>query len=179
MMQEIFQSLTSPLFLEGELIRLQKIEEEDWVQYIIDSFKRTGKFISKILASKIVQKVKNHSWYVQQFSHIIWILTSNNVSDIIYNEAFNELIITNLPIFKRECEALTASQINLLIAIANNEKSLTAGAVMIKYELGTPQNVSKNKALLQKRDLIEKNRDVYVLLDPVFEQWFIREYLHD
>jgi len=178
MLQEIFQSpTTTPFSIEGDLMRLQKIEEEDWVQYVVDSFKRTGKFISKMLANQLVQRVKNHSWYVQQYSHFTWILTSNNVSENILNEAFNELIIANLPLFKRECEALTASQINLLIAIVSKEKSLTAGAVMIKYGLGTPQNVSKNKVLLQKRDLIEKNRDSFYFLDPVFEQWFIGEYL--
>ena len=177
--QETLNSPSNPLFLESEFIKLKKIEEEEWVQYVVESFKRTGKFISKILATQLVKKAKSHFWYVQQFSHITWIITLNNVSETILDEAFKELITTNLPIFKRECEALTPSQINLLIAIVSNEKSLTAAAVMVNYGLGTPQNVTKNKALLQSRDLIEKSDDGYHFLDPVFEQWFIREFLHD
>jgi hypothetical protein len=48
---------------------------------------------------------------------------------------------------------------------------------MNKYGLGTPQNVSKNKLTLQKRDLIDKTPPGFVFLDPVFERWFIAEYI--
>ncbi len=177
-MGEIFNTPQNPFYQFGETILLPKVDENEWIQYIIDLYKRTGKSISKLVATELVQKVKCHTWYVPQYAHFAWILTSNNTTDNILYEAFTQLVNTNLPLYKRECEAMTSSQLSLLIAIANNEKAFTSTAVMQTYGLGTPQNVSKNKELLQRRDLVEKTTEGFVFLDPVFELWFTAEYLH-
>lgn len=97
----------------------------------------------------------------------------------IYNKknlTIEQVIDSNMPLYLRECESLSASQINLLSAIANGEKNLTSVAVINKYSLGTPQNVSKNKQALQRKDLIDRTKNGFVFLDPVFEQWFVKEY---
>lgn len=176
-MGEIFNEPENPFYNFGQILWLPKISENDWVQYIIDSFKRTGKSISKIMAILLVQKVNSHASYVIQYAHFTWILTSNNTSENILTEAFNQLINTHSSLFKRECEAMTATQLNLLVAIANDEKAFTSSAVMHKYGLGTPQNVSKNKVLLQRRDLVDLTNQGFLFLDPVFQYWFMTEYL--
>ena len=176
-MGEIFNSPENPFYHFGQIVLLPKIGENDWIQYIIDSFKRTGKSISKIMAIQLVQKVNCHASYVIQYAHFTWILTSNNTSESILLEAFNQVLNTHTSLFKRECEAMTSTQLNLLVAIANNEKAFTSSAVMQKYALGTPQNVSKNKVLLQRRDLVDLTKQGFVFLDPVFEYWFKAEYL--
>ena len=129
------------------------------------------------MAIQLVQKVNCHASYVIQYAHFTWILTSNNTSESILLEAFNQVLNTHTSLFKRECEAMTSTQLNLLVAIANNEKAFTSSAVMQKYALGTPQNVSKNKVLLQRRDLVDLTKQGFVFLDPVFEYWFKAEYL--
>lgn len=176
-MGEIFNSPENPFYQFGQIVLLPKIGEIDWVQYIIDSFKRTGKSISKIMAILLVQKVNCHASYVIQYAHFTWILTSNNTTESILLEAFNQVLNTHSSLFKRECEAMTTTQLNLLVAIANNEKAFTSSAIMQKYGLGTPQNVSKNKVLLQRRDLVDLTKQGFVFLDPVFEYWFTAEYL--
>ncbi len=177
-MGEIFNTPQNPFYHFGEIILLPKIEENEWVQYILDLYKRTGKSISKLVATELIQKVRCHTWYVLQYAHFTWILTSNNTTNNILNEGFNQIINANLPLYKRECESMTASQLGLLIAIANNEKAFTSTAVMQTYGLGTPQNVSKNKELLQRRELVEKTAKGFTFLDPVYEFWFTAEYLH-
>jgi hypothetical protein len=42
--------------------------------------------------------------------------------------------------------------------------------------MGTPQNISKNKKILQNRDIIEKSKDGFTFLDPVFKRWFVKAY---
>jgi hypothetical protein len=82
----------------------------------------------------------------------------------------------NLPLYQNECDTLTASQLNLLIAVSKNEQNLTAVETLNKYNMGTPQNVSKNKKMLQNRELIEKTEEGFTFLDPVFKRWFVRTY---
>jgi len=49
------------------------------------------------------------------------------------------------------CDALSNTQLNLVFAILDGEKKLTASHTMQKYKLGTPRNVSKNKMILEER----------------------------
>lgn len=41
--------------------------------------------------------------------------------------------------------------------------------VVRKYELGSAQTITRNKRMLTERDFIEKEGELYVLSDPVFE----------
>jgi len=177
MMADIFNSPSKPFYRFGQIMYLKKIAENEWVTFIVNAFKTTGKSISKALAVTLVQMVESYSWYVQQLAYFTWNLTEKEADTEILEEAIEQVIDANLPLFQNECDALTASQLNLLIAIANNEQSLTAVETMKKYDMGTPQNVSKNKKMLQNRDVIEKTKEGFEFLDPVFKKWFIRTYV--
>ena len=97
---------------------LRKIDETEWIKFIMNSFQRTGKEISTEDAGLIVEKVKSHSWYVQQLSHFVWSATRKAVTVEIVDKAFSQIVNTNLPLYVAECEALSITQLNLLIAIA-------------------------------------------------------------
>ncbi|MDR0748923.1 MAG: ATP-binding protein [Tannerellaceae bacterium] len=177
MMMEIFNSSSKPFYRFGQIMFLSKIAENEWVDFIVNAFGRTGKSISSELAKTLVSKVDLHSWYVQQLSHFVWNLTENEVTEDILMQATEQVIDANLPLYQRECEALSATQINLLAAVASGEQMLASAEVTAKYRLGTSQNVSKNKKTLQNADLLEKTKNGFNFLDPVFKQWFVSEYV--
>ena len=177
MMVEIFNSSAKPFYRFGQLMFLQKIDKMEWVKFIVNAFLRTGKEITIENGREIVEKVKSHSWYVQQLSHFVWCSTKKEVTSEIVDKAFQQIVDTNLPLYVAECEALSVTQLNLLIAIAKGENVLTGAAVMSKYKLGTPQNVSKNKLVLQQKDILDKIPEGFYFLDPVFEYWFRGKYV--
>jgi hypothetical protein len=113
---------------------------------------------------------------VQQLAHFVWSLTETTATEAELKAAIEQIIETNLPLYQSECENLSASQLNLLMAIINGEQMLTSAEVMNKYKLGTPRNASKNKNVLQQLDIIDKTLDNFELLDPVFERWLRRQY---
>jgi len=176
MMMDIFNSSSKPFYRFGQIMFLTKIAENEWVNYIVKAFETTGKSISKKLAQELVKMVDSHSWYVQQLAFFVWNLTEYEVNTEILQQAVEQVIDTNLPLYQGECDTLTASQLNLLIAVANNEQNLTAVETLNKYNMGTPQNVSKNKKVLQNRDIIEKAKSGFTFLDPVFYRWFVKMY---
>ena len=94
------------------------------------------------------------------------------------NVSLQELINANSPLFQRDVESLSKTQLNLLKAIAMRETKLTSVAVMKKYRLGTPRNVSKNKTNLQTNDIINQVNGLYEFLDPVFELWFLKQFFN-
>lgn len=176
MMSDIFNNSAKPFYRFGDIILLQKISTDNWIKFITKGFKSTDKSISKREAKLIPTLMKNHSWYVQQLSHYIWQKTKTKVNEEIIIKALDELIYANSPLYQKEIETISSTQVNLLKAVANGETKLTSANVMRKYRLGTPRNVSKNKTILINNDVIHKTESAYEFLDPAFELWFMKQY---
>lgn len=68
-------------------------------------------------------------------------------------------------------EALSNTQLNLVYAIMDGQTKYTAAATMLKYNLGTPRNVSKNKTVLEEKNIVEIHGESIIFNDPVFEYW--------
>lgn len=178
MMTDIFNNPSKPFYRFGDIMFLQKISGEDWVKFITRGFKNTGKAISKKNAAYIPEAMKNHSWYTQQLAHYTWQKTENKVDMNTVRSAIAELLATNLPFYQKVTDALSATQINLLKAVAMNEQHFTSAKTMQKYKLGTPRNVSKNKTTLYNNDLIDDVDGALAFLDPAFEMWFKKQFLN-
>lgn len=172
MMTEIFNNPSKPFYRFGDIMLLGRIETRKWVSFIMQKFKSTGKNISESTANVIPAVMKNHSWYVQQLSHYVWNLTQKRATMEEVNAALEELINANSPLYQREVEILSSTQLNLLKAVASGETRLTAASTMQKYMLGTPRNVSKNKRILINNDVIQDGDENYEFVDPAFELWF-------
>ena len=42
--------------------------------------------------------------------------------------------------------------------------------------LGNPNTIVKNRKTLQNKDIIEKQNDAFVFVDPIYRLWFKEEY---
>jgi len=177
MMTEIFNNASKPFYRFGDMMLLQKIDTEHWVKFIQKNFKKSGKKIAKKLALKIPTLMRNHPWYVQQYSHYIWLKTDVEVGMSHLESALMEIIYANIPFFQKEVENISATQLSLLKAVASGENQLTSTRAMQNFRLGTPRNVIKNKTILINNDIIDFDGKDYEFLDPVFELWFLRQYL--
>lgn len=178
MMNDIFNNPSKPFYRFGDMMFLQKIESKKWVSFISKSFASTGKLIHENEALLITTLMKNHSWYVQQLAHYTWNLTQKKVTKTEIESALHEVINANSPLYQKEIESMSVTQLNLLKAVARGEKQFTGTSVMHTYQLGTPNNVSKNKVYLISSDIIYENSGTYEFVDPAFELWFKKQYFH-
>ncbi|WP_276500427.1 AAA family ATPase [Terrimonas pollutisoli] len=178
MMTDIFNNPSKPFYRFGDIMLLQKIEMKKWVTFICESFAVSGKQIDKTEASKIPLLMKNHSWYVQQMAHYTWNLTQKKAGASEIETALKELINANSPLYQKEIETISTTQLNLLKAVAKNETRFTSAAVMQTHQLGTPRNVSKNKILLINNDLIHEVNGQFEFVDPAFELWFKKQFFN-
>jgi hypothetical protein len=176
MMADIFNNPSKPFYRFGDIMMLQKIERSKWQEFIVQGFKNNGKEISAELALKIPQLMKDHSWYVQQLAHYTWNQTAKKAGEKELENALRELIQANSPLYQKEVESISGTQLNLLKAVAKGETRFTSTSVMNDYQLGTPRNVSKNKDILVNYDLIYDNNGQFEFLDPAFEIWFRKTY---
>jgi hypothetical protein len=178
MMTEIFNNSSKPFYRFGDIMMLPRINRLKWIDFICKSFKENGKQIKESDAIVIPQLMKDHSWYVQQLAHYTWNLTEKTATKTEINTALMELINANSPLYQKEIESISNTQLNLLKAVLKGEKQFTSTAVMRNYQLGTPRNVSKNKTILINSDLIQEIDGVYEFVDPAFELWFRKQYFN-
>lgn len=176
MMTEIFNNPGKPFYRFGDIMLLPRIEQKKWISFITKSFTATRKHISEKDAALIPELMKNHSWYVQQLAHYTWNLASPKATQKEIEQALEELIQTNSPLYQKEVESISATQLNFLKAVAKGVLQFTSASVMQEYQLGTPRNVSKNKAILINHDIIHEENGRMEFLDPAFELWFRKHY---
>mgnify|MGYP000160053589 FL=1 len=176
LMNELFERKSLPLYKFGDAIYLQKISTDDWVSYIRSRFGATGKSISTELAEEICHMVDNHSSYVQQLAWLVWTRTGNEATRKNLEDAFQDIIDQNTPLFEKQTESLTSYQMNFLRAIIDGVHSeFTTQEVLRKYQLGSSANVSIIKRALVKKELIEIEKRKTVIPDPVMKVWLQRE----
>lgn len=176
LMNELFEKKSFPFYKFGDVIYLSKIGTTDWVDYICGRFKATGKQISKDLAERICQTVDNHSSYVQQLAWLVWVHTDKLATMQDFEEAYQDIINQNTPLFEKQTESLTTYQMNFLRAIIDGVHSeFTTQETLNKYKLGSSANVAIVKKALVKKELVEIEKRQVVIPDPLMRVWLKKE----
>lgn len=176
MLMDIFTNSNKPFYRFGQTLYLNKIESRYWIEYIVNTFRETGKEISEEYAARICSIMENHSWYVQQFSFFVWAATDTVVTEEIMQRQLQSVLDTNMPVFEAETERLAASQVAMLRAVADGEQRLNSADVVSKYHLGGPQSITRNKSVLIRMDILEKQDGKLVFVDPLYKLWFMRNF---
>lgn len=177
LMNELFERRSLPFYKFGDALYLQKIDTEDWVKYICERFEVTNKSISPSLAEKIAKRVDNHSSYVQQLAWLVWVHTDKIATEENFEEAWQDLLDQNTPLFEKQTENLTMYQLNFLKAIIDGvSKEFTTKNVLEKYNLGTSSSVAVVKRALIKKELIDIEKKEIVISDIVLKEWLKREF---
>ena len=173
---DIFNNSNSPFYRFGQLLFLNKIPKEKWMPFIVETFEKSGKQISDEYASRICDTTECHSWYLQQCCYFVWNATAVEVAEESFNYGLRQMINTNSPMFQSDTEMLAASQVEMLRAIRDGVLQLSSAEARAKYHLGNPNTISKNKKILQNKDIVEMQDGKLVFLDPIYRLWFSKEY---
>lgn len=176
LMENMFNGQSMPFYKFGDLMFLKKIPTIEWVPFICDKFKKTGKTITEQQARKICEVTENLSSYVQQLSWVVWYKSGKTVTNSDINGAIDDLLEQNKVFFQREVEQLTELQLNLLRAIANGVSSgFSRKEVIKKYRLESSANIQAVKKSLLKRDLIDIDGETIAFNDSLFKLWLKRQ----
>ena len=176
LMTLLFQSKRMPFYQFGEMMYLDRIPIEDWVQFIIGRFGKYGRQISPSLAEKICTTVDGYSSYVQQLAWNLLAETTDTASERDFDNAVDALLAQCSGLFVEQTIGLTAFQLNFIRALcAGIHTDFGSKKVTDLYPLGSKSNISRIKTALMERELIEERMDGVFLTDAVFEKWFNRE----
>ena len=175
MMEQMFQNQSYPFYRFGDFFYLNKIGEEDWVEYICQRFEATGKHISENLAREICLVTDRYSSYVQQLAWFVWLRTADATSatskDVQYG--IDRLLDACEPLFIQQTEDLSAYQMNFLHALVNGvHTGFTQSAILANYRLGTAANITRLKKALIEKNLVMTTAPKYLeMSDPILALW--------
>ena len=176
LLMNIFSNSDMPFYKFGDILFLQKISKEDWVKFIAERFRDTGKNISGELSGQIADAMQNHPYYTQQYSQQTWLRTEKNCTEAILQEALESMMFQMSLLFTNILDELTARQTAFLKAIVFGEVNFSSKEILKKYDLGTSANIKNLKKILLEKDIIDiLPQKKIVLQDPVFELWLRQE----
>jgi len=177
LMSELFERKSLPFYKFGDVMYLQKIGTQDWIDYICGRFAITGKSIARQGAERICRIADNHSSYVQQLAWLVWVHTDKTATNSEIDVACQDILDQNTPLFEKQTESLTSYQMNFLHAIVDGVSGeFTRQEILRKYQLGTSANVSAIKKALIKKELIETERRGVFISDPIMRMWLTKEF---
>lgn len=178
MLIDIFGNYEMPFYKFGDIMFLDKIPVEQWIPFIINRFKDSGKSISANSAKLIADKVDCHPYYVQQLSQQAWLRTSDECSEAIIDETFISMIGQMNLVFSNLIDSLRPKQLSFLRAIAEGVRNFTSKDTLRKYDLGTSANVKNLRKAVIDRDIIDiLPNDKIEIQDPLFKWWFLNDYI--
>jgi hypothetical protein len=180
LMENIFNEKSKPFYKFGDMIFLKKIPTEEWIPFICDKFRETGKTISEQQAARICELTENLSSYVQHLAWLVWYKAGKVVSNEDIDAAIDDLLEQNKIFFQREVEQLTEFQLNFLRALANGVSTgFSHKEVIRKYRLESSANVQSVKKSLLKKDLIDIDGQTATFDDALFKLWIQRQTFYE
>lgn len=176
MLLDIFSNASMPFYKFGDILFLQKIDNAVWGKFIKKRFEDTGKKISLENAEYIARLVANHSYYVQQLAQQAWLRTEDHCTEGIIDSSLHGIKNQLSLLFVGQIGELSTTQINFLKAVLHGETSFSSQEVLKNYRLGTSSNVTKIKAALSSKEIIDIQGTKVEILDPLFALWLREDY---
>ncbi len=179
LMTNLFHNKRMPFYQFGETNELPAIRTEDWVPFIRRKFDGCGLVISDEYASRICEFVDNHSSYVQQLAWNVMVETDHEVDEDSFMGGCTALLAQCNSYFLEQIKGLSSYQMNFIRHLCNGvSKDFGSKKAQETYALGSKSNISRIKAALIEKELIEELPDGTVRLsDSVFRRWFTKEWM--
>ena len=162
-----------------EQVPFAPIEEKAFIDFIIKSFSKAGRVISKDLAELLFKKTEGHPFYTQHFAHICFTNTKGYMNEAMFAQAYEELLHIHHQNFCRLTNELTDPQLALLRAVTHGVERFCTAEILEKYQLHSSANVNRVRTALEKKEILSFYRGKPSFIDPLFKRWFIEKYLQE
>jgi hypothetical protein len=178
LIQRMFLDRSRPLYRSAGHYPLGPIATKHWLPFIEKKFNEGGRSISREVIEEVCRLSEGHPFYTQHICHALWELseTKRPVTVDLTTEAVNILIDRESYAYTAMWESLTINQKRLLKGLASEASGAKpfSGAFVQKYGLTSPSNSQRSADALLNRDLIDRDRESFTIVDRFFRIWILR-----
>ena len=178
LLTELFANPSRPFYRSTQFIKIGKLHEHIYQEFIIRNFKKHSREISKETVTEILEWTDIHTYYVQLICNRVFLSGGKKISSATWKEEASKILKEQEFVFYNYREMLTKPQWELLKAIASERKVFqpTAYDFISTHRLGNPATVLRSLKSLQKMELIYKEstpegNSYYGIYDILFARW--------
>ncbi|MCD6544534.1 MAG: ATP-binding protein [Flavobacteriaceae bacterium] len=169
----MFSSYSRPFYQSSEYLKLERIPQENYTDFIIEKFNKTGKKISKNIIIDLLDWADHYTYYVQNIFNQLWYISDKKVTKEDSDKTKRQLIDERDYIYQNLNNLLPRAQYELLKAIAKNkgiDKPLSK-KFRDRYDLATTSTISTALKSLQLKELIYHENNIYKIYDVFMAKW--------
>jgi len=181
LMTDLFANPGHPFFRSTQFMKIGKLPDQTYRDFILNKFRQHSKSISKETVSEMLKWTDLHTYYVQLLCNRVFLSTGKQVTSGKWKEEATKILKEQEFVFFGYREMLTKPQWKLLKAIAMTGSVYhpTSSDFMARYYLGSSATVLRSLHSLLRMELIYKENDkdgssYYGVYDVLFGRWISR-----
>jgi AAA+ ATPase superfamily predicted ATPase len=154
---EMFSSEDRPLFRFAKPMELGEIPREEFLDFILEKFRKTGGKMREEVADWILEYTGGHPYFTQQLCHELWNLTRRVTSQSEVERAIDAIVCHHSIEYEQLWDMIRArGQRNLLRGMALDPgMNIFSGEFIQKYGMRSASHVKKACEALEGRGIVE------------------------
>jgi len=168
-----------PFYKAGPVMRLQKINADEFAAWLETRFTKTGLRADAGLGAAIVDLADNVPYDVQRLAHETWDdvraagRKAVGVDDL--HTTLTRMMRQQGTVFEEQWQRLTLAQRGVLRALVLEQgRELLSGDVRQRHRLAGASSVQSSIAALVREDIIMRDGPRYLLTDSLYREWIAR-----
>lgn len=171
-----------PFYKAGPVVRLGKIDERVFADFIEARFAASGIRADDGLGDAIVELAENVPYDVQRLAHETWDdvrAAGRKVAGLDdLHLTLGRLLNEQHTMFEESWQRLTLAQRAVLRAIVlENGRELLSAGVRLRHRLPGASSVQSALAALVRQDIVMKDQGRYLVNDSLYREWMARRTL--
>ena len=178
LMTEMFANPSRPFYRSTQFIKIGKLQEEIYRNFIIEKFRDYDKTISEEVVSEMLKWADLHTYYVQLLCNRVFLSSDRIITSENWKEEATKILKEQEFVFFGYRDMLTRPQWDLLKSIAIESKVYqpTSADFIFRHTLGNPSTVLRSLNSLLKMELIyaetdQEGKSYYGIYDVLFGRW--------
>lgn len=168
-----------PFYKAGPVMRLQKIPEDRFADFLESRFRSTGMKPGPGLGLAIVELAGNLPYDVQRLAHETWddvkAAGRKTVTLDDLHATLTRLLGEHETLFESIWQRLTLAQRGALrAAVLQDGRELLSADTRARHRLAGPSTVQASLAALVREDVLAREGPRYVVVDSLFREWVAR-----
>lgn len=179
LIHDMFSNPNLPFYRSGKLFPLDKISSAEILKTVKERFERAKTHIKEQALEKILEAAECHPYYTQYLCHILYdIMENRRISPEDVPRAVEFLLKRESAAYMNTWDLLTQRQRQALIVLSETVpgESPLRPETLGRFGISQPSVMIRALKSLIDKDLVDKEKGAYEIIDIFFKQW-IRRYI--
>ena len=171
---DIFNQRNRPFYQSAIMVPIHTLPHDELVPFLEERFESGGKKCPESVAELISRRTHQYPYYAQALAYNVFDLSGKVIRSEDVDAGFDRLLSSERYAYEAVVQGLTGPQITLLRALAASPSlHILSSEYLARHKL-TAGGVQYARKKLVELDLIEKHKDLWRVVDPVFKEWLSR-----